>query len=118
MERVHFLDAQRRNRRRSLRFGVFAIAAVAVAGLPLCALIAPLLLGGLLVVAQVVDLFAPLDGADWARLHDAIFVGPTIYRKLTGVETAVSWRALAIIYVVPGAVLMLATWPFVRLLSR
>jgi len=118
MERVHFLDDQRRNRRRSLRFGVFAITAIAIAGLPLCVVIAPLLLGGVLVVAHVVDLFAPLDVRDWAMLHDAIFVGPTIYRKLNGVETAVSWRTLAIIYVAPGAVLMLVTWPFVRLLSR
>src|SRR5688572_29334372 len=57
LERVHFLDDQRRNRRRSRRFGVFAITAVAIAGLPLCVVIAPLLLGGLLVIAHVVDLF-------------------------------------------------------------
>jgi Zn-dependent protease with chaperone function len=80
--------------------------------------IAPLLLGGLLVIAHVVDLFAPLGAAEWAALHDAIFVGPTIYRKLGGHETAISWRALTMIYIAPGAVLMLLAWPFVRLLSR
>jgi hypothetical protein len=31
MDRVHFLEAQRRNRRRSLRFMVFAVVAVALA---------------------------------------------------------------------------------------
>jgi Zn-dependent protease with chaperone function len=92
--------------------------AVAVAGLPLCVVIAPLLLGGALVIARVVDLVAPLGAAEWAVLHDAIFVGPTIYRKLVGQETAISWRALAVIYAAPGAALMLVTWPFVRLLSR
>jgi Zn-dependent protease with chaperone function len=51
-------------------------------------------------------------------LHDAIYVGPTVWRKLRGVETAVSWSTLAMIYVVPGALLMLVTWPFVRVLSR
>ena len=116
--RVHFLDAQQRSRRRSRRFGVFAITAVAIAGLPLCVVIAPLLLGGVLVIASVVDLFSPLDVADWAVLHDVIFVGPTIYRKLLGHETAVSWRALSVLYVAPGAALMLLAWPFVRLLSR
>jgi len=80
--------------------------------------IAPLLLGGVLIGAHVVALFAPLDETTWAVLHDAIFVGPTIYRKLVGHETGVSWRALAIIYIAPAAGLMVLTWPFVRLLSR
>jgi len=80
--------------------------------------IAPLLLGGVLVVAHAIDLIEPLGTAKWAALHDAVFVGPTLYRKLVGHETAISWRALAVLYMVPGAVLMLVTWPFVRLLSR
>jgi Zn-dependent protease with chaperone function len=117
-DRVHFLDEQRRNRRRSLRFGVFAIVAVAVAGIPLCVLIAPLGLGLTLVIAQVVDLFAPLGDAEWAVLHDAIFVAPTVWSKLRGSETAISWRLLGVIYIVPGAVAMLMTWPLVRRLSR
>jgi len=116
--RVLFFDDQRRNRRRSLKFGVFAIVAVAIAGIPLCVLVAPLLLGAALVVAHVVDLVAPLDATEWAVLQDAIFVGPTMYRKVVGHETAVSWRALAIIYVAPSAGLMLVLWPFVRKLSR
>lgn len=115
---VHFLDAQRRNRRQSLRFGVFAVTAVAIAGLPLCVVIAPLLLGGALIIAHAVDLVAPLRPEEWAVLHDAIFVGPTLYKKLLGQETAITWRALALIYVLPGALLILVVWPFVRLLSR
>ena len=66
----------------------------------------------------MVDLFAPLGEARWAVLHDAIFVGSTVYRKLVGQETAISWRGLALIYVAPTAGLMLLAWPFVRLLSR
>src|SRR6187455_3229027 len=116
--RVHFLDDQRRNRRRSFRFGIFAITAVAIAGLPLCVVIAPLLLGGALIIAHVVDLIAPLGETRWAVLHDAIFVGSTVYRKLVGQQTAISWRGLATIYIAPAAALMLLTWPFVRLLSR
>src|SRR4030095_1686671 len=114
--RIHFLEDQQRNRGRSRRFGVFAITAVAIAGLPLCVVIAPLLLGSLVLIASVVDLFSPLDVADWAVLHDVIFVGPTLYRKLFGHESAISWRALAVLYLAPGAMLMLLAWPFVRLI--
>jgi len=77
-----------------------------------------MLLGAMLVIAHVVDVFVPLDADQWAVLHDVIFVGPTIYRKITGQPTAVSGRTLAMIYVVPGSVLVIFAWPFVRLLSR
>jgi Zn-dependent protease with chaperone function len=117
-DRVHFLVEQRRNRRRSRRFGVFAVVAVALAGLPLCVIIAPLLVGGLLVVGSMVDIVAPLGAERWAMLHDAVFVIQTTWRKLLGDGAAISWRALALIYLAPGAVLMLVAWPFVRMLTR
>ena len=117
-DRVHFLDEQRRNRRRSLRFGVFAVVAVAVAGIPLCVVIAPVALGLTIVVAHVVDLFAPLGPPEWDALHDAVFVAPTIWAKLRGAETAVSWRMLAAIYIAPGALAMVVIWPFMRRLTR
>ena len=67
---------------------MFAVTAVAIAGLPLCVVIAPLLLGGVLVVAHLIDLVEPLGPEQWAALHDAVFVGPTLYRKLLGQQTA------------------------------
>lgn len=118
VDRVHFLDEQRRNRRRSLRFGVFAVVAVAIAAVPLCVLIAPLLLGGLLVIAHIVNLVAPLGAEQWAMLREAIFVGPTIYRKLVGQDAVITWRALVGLYLAPPATFMLLAWPFVYLLSR
>jgi hypothetical protein len=45
IDRIHFLDEQRRNRRRSLRFSVFTMVAVGLAGIPLCVLASPLLFG-------------------------------------------------------------------------
>jgi Zn-dependent protease with chaperone function len=117
-DRVHFLDEQRRHRRRSLRFGVFAVVAVAVAGVPLCVVIAPVALGLTLIVAHVVDLFAPLGAAEWDALHDAVFVAPTIWAKLRGSETAISWKMLAAIYIAPGATAMVVIWPFMRRLTR
>ena len=118
LDRVHFLDEQRRNRRQSLRFGVFAVVAVAVAGVPLCVVIAPIALGLTLIVAHVVDLVAPLGATEWDALHDAVFVAPTIWAKLRGSETAISWSTLAAIYVAPGAVAMVVIWPFMRRLTR
>lgn len=97
---------------------MFAATAVALSGIPLCIVIAPLLLGAILIIAHVIDLFAPLGAEQWAALHDAVFVGPTIYRKLTGQPTAVSWPTLTMIYLAPGAALVVVAWPFVRLLTR
>ena len=118
MDRVHFLDEQRRNRRRSVRFGVFAVVAVAIAAVPLCVLIAPLLFGGLLIVAHIVNLVSPLGAEQWTMLREAIFVGPTIYKKLVGQDTVITWRALIGLYLAPPAAFMLVAWPFVYLLSR
>ena len=76
---------------------MFAVVAVALAGFPLCVIIGPLLLAGILVVAHVVSLVAPLGADQWAALHDAVFVGQTIFRKVFGRETAISWQALLLI---------------------
>ena len=115
---VHFLDEQRRNRRRSLRFSVFAVVAVGLAGIPLCVLVSPLLFGIVLVGAHVIDLIAPLSEAQWDRLHDVAFALPTIWAKIRGRPVDVPWRTLAMLYVAPGALFMLLAWTFIQLLSR
>ena len=117
-DRIHFLEAQRRNRRRSLRFMAFAVVAVALAGIPMCVLIAPLLFGVALVAAHLIDLVAPLGDAVWEQLHDLAFALPTVWARILGKPVEVPWGALALLYVVPGALLMLLTWPFVALLTR
>jgi Zn-dependent protease with chaperone function len=116
-DRIHFLDEQRRNRRRGARFSVFAIVAVALAGIPLCVVAAPLLFGVALVAAHLIDLVRPLSEAQWAWLHDIAFALPTIWRWMTGQAAAPPWGTLALVYVVPGALLMLVAWPFVKLLT-
>jgi Zn-dependent protease with chaperone function len=118
IDRVHFLDEQRRNRRRSLRFMVFAVVAVGLAGIPLCVLVAPLLFGVVLVAAHLIDLVAPLGDSTWERLHDVAFAAPNLWARVRGRPVEVPWGALALLYVVPGALLMLVTWPFIALMSR
>jgi hypothetical protein len=118
VDRVHFLDEQRRNRRRSLRFSVFAVVAVGLAGIPLCVLASPLLFGLVLFGAHVVDLIAPLSEAQWDKLHDVAFALPNVWAKIRGRPVEVPWSTLAMLYVAPGALFMLLAWPFIQLLSR
>lgn len=118
IDRVHFLDEQRRNRRRGARFSVFAVIAVALAGIPLCVVVAPLLLGVALVAANLIELVAPLPEAQWARLRDIVFALPNLWRWATGQRIDMPWGTLALVYVAPGALLMVLAWPFVKLLTR
>jgi len=118
IDRVHFLDEQRRNRRRSLRFSVFAVVAVGLAGIPLCVLASPLLFGLVLFGGHLVDLIAPLSEAQWDKLHDVAFALPNVWAKIRGRPVDVPWSTLAMLYVAPGALFMLLTWPFIQLLSR
>ena len=118
IDRVHFLDEQRRNRRRSLRFSVFAVVAVGLAGIPLCVLASPLLFGLVLFGGHLVDLIAPLSEAQWDKLHDVAFALPNVWAKIRGRPVDVPWSTLAMLYVAPGALFMLLSWPFIQLLSR
>jgi len=118
IDRIHFLDEQRRNRRRGARFSVFAVVAVGLAGIPLCVVVAPLLFGVALIAANLIDLVAPLSDAQWARLRSLVFVLPNLWRWATGQPVELSWGTLALVYVAPGALVMLLAWPFVKLLSR
>jgi Zn-dependent protease with chaperone function len=118
IDRVHFLDEQRRNRRRSRRFTVFAVVAVAVSGIPLCVIAAPLLLGVIIAVMHVGDLVAPFPQAVWDGVHDVVFALPQAWSFVRGRPVDFDFAAIALIYVVPGAALMVMVWPFILALSR
>jgi Zn-dependent protease with chaperone function len=118
IDRVHFLDEQRTNRRRSRRFVVFAIVAVALSGIPLCVIVAPLLIGVIIVAMHVADFAAPLSPAMWDRLHDVVFALPALWGFVRGRPVDANWASVAIIYIVPGAVLMLLSWPLMLALAR
>lgn len=118
IDRVHFLDEQRRNRRRSRRFSVFAVVAVTLSGVPLCVIVAPLLFGAILVVAHAIDVVSPLPASMWAWLREIVFAFPDLLASLRGRPVDIHWGTLALVYVVPGALLMLLAWPFILVLSR
>jgi Zn-dependent protease with chaperone function len=118
IDRVHFLDEQRRNRRRSWPFLGFAIVAVAIAGIPLCVVVAPLLIGVLLAAMHLADFIAPLPASAWDNAHDVVFALPALWSFVRGQPVDIAWPVIALIYVVPGGALMLLSWPFMLALAR
>jgi Zn-dependent protease with chaperone function len=118
VDRLHFLDDQRRNRRASWRFSAFAIVAVALSGLPLCILISPLLFGLTIVIVHVVDLAVPVPPAIWQSLEQIARAIPGTWAFITGTGPAPPWALLAAAFVLPGAALMLVAWLWIRLLFR
>jgi Zn-dependent protease with chaperone function len=118
IDRVHFLDEQRRNRRASWRFSVFAVVAVALSGLPLCILISPLLFGLTMIVVHAVDLVAPIPDDVWTALEQIARAIPHSWDSLRGRGTSVSWTVLIAALVLPGAILMLAVWLWIRVMFR
>lgn len=118
IERRHFADEQRRNRRQSRRFSIVAVPAVVAAGIPLCIVVSPIIFAAVLVAAAVWDLFSPLSATQWtelARMADAL---PDLWEAVRGRESDVRWGPLAALLLGPGIVVMLTAWPFVRRLSR
>jgi Zn-dependent protease with chaperone function len=118
VDRVHFHDEQRRNRRASWRFSVFAVAAVALSGLPLCILISPPIFGLTLIVAHLIDLVAPVPPAVWNTLEQVARAVPNAWAAIRGTGAATPWTLLVAALVLPGAVAMLAAWLWIRLLFR
>jgi Zn-dependent protease with chaperone function len=118
VDRIHFLDEQRRNRRASWRFSLFAIVAVALSGLPLCILISPPIFGLTLVVARIVDLVAPLPPGVWNALEQIARAVPNAWATIRGGGPAPPWSLLLASLVLPGAIVMLAVWLWIRMLFR
>jgi hypothetical protein len=118
VDRVHFLDEPRRNRRACWRFSVFAIVAVALSGLPLCILLSPLLFGLLLAVVHIVNVVAPGPSQAWHALDDVARAVPNGWAIIRRGDGSVPWPLVAAALVVPGAAVMLVTWVWIRVLLR
>lgn len=118
VDREHFLDAQRRNRRASWRASLFAPVAVAVSGVPLCAIVTPMLYVPLLVVAHVAAAAGVLPPALWDTLYETTHLLPKLWNQLWHDGPPVSWRLVATMLVVPGAVAMFVAWLAIRATLR
>ena len=66
VDRVHFEDEQRRYRRKSWRFSVFAALAALTTGIPACFIVTPLIYAFALLVAHIINVISPLSPATWS----------------------------------------------------
>ncbi|HJR62052.1 MAG TPA: M48 family metalloprotease, partial [Gemmatimonadaceae bacterium] len=120
--RVHFLDEQRRNRRKSWRFAVLATIAVVVTGIPIGILVTPLVFTIALVLAHIVNLIAPLSPEVWDRSRRIAELIPKTMEQIPDSPAQIADVAAALppllLLLVPGSVAMLALWLFVLGLLR
>lgn len=68
--------------------------------------------------AHLLDLVRPLAPEEWAALRRTAFALPALWNALRGGGAAVAWGPLLLLLLLPGVVLMLGAWPFVRRLQR
>jgi Zn-dependent protease with chaperone function len=115
--REHFLDAQRRNRRKSWRAAAIAVPAVILSGIPLCVLATPIVAAPFLILGFALHQLGLLPPAAWDFLEQLAGILPAAWSVLWG-ESGLSLELLAVTLVLPGAVVMLLAWLVLRLLFR
>ena len=116
--RVHFLEEQRRHRRTSAASAALVVAVLALSGIPLSILISPLLLAVAGVLVYVADLVAEVPAGLTAWLDRAFHLLPTMWSAVRQADVHMPWMWLAGLFVLPGVVVMLLLWAFVRLTFR
>ena len=113
--RVHFLDDQRRHRRSSRLSAALVVAALVVSGIPLCVLISPVVMAAALLLTHIVGVFAtlPPELSDW--LYRASHILPLTWSALWQDDVTTPWRLLALLFILPGAVVMVLLWALIRI---
>jgi Zn-dependent protease with chaperone function len=117
-DRESFFAAQARNRRATWRISVLCVLAAALMGIPLALIITPLLYGVALIIADAVNLFAPLPAEFWRQANEVSRFGRVALDWLLQQKTA-DPQALAIgasVMLLPGILFSLALWAAVNLM--
>lgn len=117
-ERIHFLDDQRRHRRSSRLSSGLVVAALVVSGIPLSILISPVVIAAALLAGHIAGLFAtlPPELSDW--LYRASHILPISWSALRQDDVTMPWRLLALLFILPGAVVTVLLWALIRLVFR
>ena len=109
VDRVHFLDEQRRYRKASRRFSLLAMLAVLITGIPACIVVTPLVFTIVLTLGHIVNVFTPIRPGTWTWL-DAVLPTP-------GTDPAVGQTAqiarvifAILVLVLPGAIAIFVLW--------
>ena len=74
-DRETFFDAQRRNRHATWRMSALCVLAAIAMGIPLALIVTPLLYGGGLIAADIVNLFWPIPPAFWQQANEVARFG-------------------------------------------
>ena len=138
LDRVHFLDEQKRNRRQSWRFSLLAFVGALATALPLCLLVTPVLFALALLAGYVVNIVSPLPQLVWTILKTISFslaivfaivtkqvdqmppevrtlieqLGPVI-RNANGDLTGSAVAILLLVLILPGALAMMLGWRWI-----
>jgi len=119
VDRVHFLDEQRRYRKASRRFSLLAFVAVLITGIPACVVVTPLVFTVVLVSGHIVNAIAP---ETWGWLREGAQVIPDAADAIDsarGQAARVARVVLAVVVLVlPGALAIFAIWLANRRLLR
>ena len=111
-DREHFFAAQARNRRATWRLTALCLLGTALMGVPMSAVITPLVLAAFLLLSDLIYLVAP--AFDPLSLMAVAFQGlPS--GPLTDVQAAI---VLAVVLIVPGSLVMALAWLGTRALFR
>jgi Zn-dependent protease with chaperone function len=116
--RIHFLDAQRKNRRTGRGAAVLVTLAIILSGIPLSVLVSPALVAAAIIIAYIADIFTTVPPGVWSALHDIAYVAPETWRAIRSESADIPWRTLGILLVVPGTILIIIIWTTVRIVFR
>src|SRR5688500_8748248 len=123
VDRVHFLDEQRRYRRAPRRFTALAAFAVLITGIPACIVVTPLIFTVLMTLGHIINALSPIPPEALQSLREW---GQSVSNAADSLETALDsgnlrgqaelFRvALAIgVLVLPGALALFAIWIAIR----
>ena len=123
VDRVHFLDEQRRYRRATRRFTVLAALAVLITGIPACIIVTPLVFTVLMTIGHIINAISPISpetletlrglGQSLSAAADAL---DSHLESGTVPATAVLLRIALLVgvLVLPGAVALFVLWLAIR----
>jgi Zn-dependent protease with chaperone function len=117
MERVHFLEEQRRHRRSSTAFAALVVVVLAISGIPLSVLISPVLVAAAAVPVYLADLVFDVPVAVTGWLDRVFHLLPTMW-SVRRPDVDLPWDWLVPLFVFPGLVAMVVLWAVVRLTFR
>ena len=118
IDRIHFLDEQRRNRRTGWVTAVLVALALMVSGIPLSVLVSPALIAVALIFTYIADVFSTVPASVWQSLHDVVYILPETWRAIRSESVDIPWRTLGMLLVVPGTAVIFLIWAFVGVLFR